>query len=727
MPSQLVVSLLLMQLTATVFAKAASAAKITLHEQVRRRGRPLPVRHLLRLPHRHGFLVTCDRTYQPPKLFLERHGPEVLEISLRNSTVRVRGAVWSFAAGSNASDDVTVNVLAGVAANLSLQPYVLSASRNGLVVVGCGFRAVATPTPSQQQAIGGATFASCAPTCPIEQSQKLDGRCDGVGCYEARIPVGLTSFGVQFSWHDQNSTTPPWVAPGASVLVVEREWWRDRQNVFEIKKPLFSSGHVDVALVIPTVLDWTLGQSSCTDQSFHSGCVSKNSECVNSTSAYGYVCRCSGGYDGNPYMIGGCQDQRKHFPAGNFYQSLHKAYERVLLAMGIGIGICFLLLVLAVVFAIKVLKIRKDQKMKEYFFKQNRGLLLQQLIDKDIAERMIFSLEELKKATNKFDKARVLGGGGHGMVYKGILSDQHVVAIKKSRVVIQKEIDEFINEVAILSQINHRNVVKLFGCCLETEVPLLVYEFIPNGTLYAHLHVDSSQQSLPWKDRLRIACEVASALAYLHSAASTSIVHRDIKTSNILLDDRLTAKVSDFGASRGIAIEQSGVTTGIQGTHGYMDPEYCYTRRLTDRSDVYSFGVMLVEMLTRKKPSKYISSKGISLVAQFTMLLNKNKLSDILDEQVVEEGRDEAQQVAVIAAMCLRLRGDCRPAMRNVEMRLRGLQDSAHSLQISLDMEEQLSRQNGPTFEEINGDASDNCSRKYSLEAEIVLSASLER
>ena len=205
------------------------------------------------------------------------------------------------------------------------------------------------------------------------------------------------------------------------------------------------------------------------------------------------------------------------------------------------------------------------------------------------------------------------------------------------------------------------------------------------------------------------------------------IVHRDIKTSNILLDDHLTAKISDFGASRGITIDESGVTTAVQGTYGYIDPEYFYTRRLTEKSDVYSYGVMLVELLTRKKPTIDMSLDGVSLVAHFVQLLSKDRLSEILDAQVTEEWEEEAKQVAAIAALCVQMKGNDRPTMRHVEMRLQGIQSSNNNFQSNPRVQGLQIGLSNTTFGGSNTVLHDNGSRRCSMEREILLSTTLPR
>ncbi|KAL6007005.1 hypothetical protein ACLOJK_032501 [Asimina triloba] len=377
---------------------------------------------------------------------------------------------------------------------------------------------------------------------------------------------------------------------------------------------------------------------------------------------------------------------------------------------GIGLGLFFLLVGSVSLFW--GFRRQKLMKLREKFFKQNGGLLLKQKNSSHRSETTrIYTTEELISATNNYADDRILGRGGYGTVYKGVLPDQRIVAIKRSRTVDESQVEPFINEVAILSQVNHRNVVKLIGCCLETQVPLLVYEFIPNGTLFHHIHKQKHASPISWANRIRIAAETAEALGYLHSAASTPIIHRDIKSANILLDYNYTAKVSDFGASRSVPFDQTHVTTLVQGSLGYLDPEYFQTSQLTAKSDVYSFGVVLLELLTGEMAVSYSRSEDErNLVAYFLAQEKENHLLQILDARVVDEGRiEQIQEVIKLAKRCLRLKGEERPTMKEVAAELEGLRRLQDHPWIQPEQEEIENLLSGPS-ESCEEDALRKCS-----------------
>ncbi|GJM94236.1 hypothetical protein PR202_ga10866 [Eleusine coracana subsp. coracana] len=673
-----------------------------------------------------GFSLTCDRTRHPPRLLLGDGTLHVVEISLANATLRAMNTAG--AVNLTYDGGVNGNGTWGSGLGSSSSPYIVSERRNQLV-----------------EEEGGTA-------------------CSGIGCCETPIPFGRPAYGVLYRNLDESHELDGQVP--TAVRIAERGWF-DGVAAEMLNQSL---SEATAKAEVPVVLEWAVastpviipgvvpdgGNSSCPADAAKSACRSSHSSCHNVTGNYrsGYVCRCVKGYDGNPYLDDGCQDidecalpgkcygvctntpgayscRCPRGASGNPYvtHGCTKSLLGLSIGLGIGSGAGLLFLVLGAAFLARKIKNRRTRLSRQKFFKQNRGHLLQQLVSQkaDIAERMIIPLAELEIATNNFDKARELGGGGHGTVYKGILTDQHVVAIKKSKVAIQREIDEFINEVTILSQINHRNVVKLYGCCLETEVPLLVHEFISNGTLYNHLHVDGPT-SLPWEDRMRIATESARALSYLHKAVSFPIIHRDIKSHNILLDGSLTAKVSDFGASRCIPDDATNVLTAIQGTLGYLDPIYYYTGRLTEKSDVYSFGVVLIELLTRKKPYSYRSPQEDSLVAHFTSLLSEDNLVPVLHSQVLEEGGKEVREVAALAASCVMLKAEDRPTMRNVEMTLESIQTSLQKDKLQ-SASTKLSRDKQVVVSYAIGEVRSNeeSSRQYSLEEEFLLSARYPR
>ena len=350
-------------------------------------------------------------------------------------------------------------------------------------------------------------------------------------------------------------------------------------------------------------------------------------------------------------------------------------------AAGCSGGLVLLFLLIGIWWLYKFVKRKRQIKLKQKFFKRNGGLILQQelsLSEGNIEKTKLFTSYDLEKATDNYNTNRILGQGGQGTVYKGMLTNGRIVAVKKSKLVDESNVEQFINEVVILSQLNHRNVVKLLGCCLETEVPLLVYEFIPNGTLYQYVHDPIEEFPLTWEMRLRIAVEVSGALSYLHSAASIPIYHRDIKSANILLDDKFRAKVSDFGASRSITVDQTHLTTQVQGTFGYLDPEYFRSSQFTEKSDVYSFGVVLVELLTRQKPIRSTDGEeDKSLAGYFLQAMKENRLFEVFDAQFLKEAKEEEiVTVAVLAKKCLNLNGKKRPTMKEVALELGGIRAS---------------------------------------------------
>lgn len=202
-----------------------------------------------------------------------------------------------------------------------------------------------------------------------------------------------------------------------------------------------------------------------------------------------------------------------------------------------------------------------------------------------------------------------------------------------------------------------------------------MYEYISNDTLFHHIHNSGGMPWFSWDNRLRIATEAAGALAYLHSAAGMPIIHRDVKSPNILLDEYYTAKISDFGASRLVSIDQTMVTTLVQGTLGYLDPEYFHTGQLTEKSDVYSFGIVLAELMTGRKPLSTVKNdQEKSLATFFVMSMKEDRLFKILDPRVLGEGSmKHIQDVAQLVKRCLKMNSEDRPTMKEVAMELEGL------------------------------------------------------
>ncbi|KAK5802301.1 hypothetical protein PVK06_029887 [Gossypium arboreum] len=575
------------------------------------------------------FEVICNKTTnggKVPFLNINDMNLQILEFNFLDGTIKVNHPITYFNCRKNYHN--------GMSLNLTGTRFSYSNSDNSFWSSGCG-NLVTIFGNETDNLIGGCL----QPSCRINNKTSCSSRC------LAYFPEGLSSFYINMSTKVDSSDYRKKKSCGFASLI---------SNDYDLEDfDISSRTHV------PTKLQWgtpIFGECHLND-SLDTSCTTYGLYCWSRLSS-SHLCVCD-------------RDTR--------------IYSTSCEGCSTSIGTLFLLLATWSVY--KVLKRKQKIMLKQKYFQRNGGLLLQQHLSSNegnVEKIKLFTSKEMDKATDHYNKNRILGQGGQGTVYKGMLIDGSIVAIKKSKMVegmkfSENKIEQFINEVIILSQINHRNVVKLLGCCLEAEVPLLVYEFIPNGTLYDLIHNQNEELPLTWEMRLRIAIEIANALFYLHSAASAPIYHRDIKSSNILLDDKYRAKVSDFGTSKSVGLEQTHLTTRVQGTFGYMDPEYFRSSQFTEKSDVYSFGVVLTELLTGQKPISAEQSEVVrSLVSYFLDSMKETSLFNILDPVVVKHGLEkEIIVVALVAKRCLNLNGKKRPTMKQVAMELEFIKASS--------------------------------------------------
>ncbi|KAF7851416.1 hypothetical protein BT93_L3959 [Corymbia citriodora subsp. variegata] len=642
---------------------------------------------------RPSFRVDCDNSINPPIPYMRNRSSNIriLHISVEDHELRINASIGRDCYNSSGKVRSLNNY-----PRLRLAEFPISSTKNKFTAVGCDTSAIF------RDRHGNFSFG-CMSSC-TNPSDVSSGSCSGIGCCQTSIPRNIFGYNISIRSVSNHSDVLEF-NPCSYAFVAETNFYNF--SVGDLSQLNFNKSAL--------VLDWAIGDQTCKDakKDVTSYMCTSNTNCIDAENGSGYKCTCRDGYRGNPYLENGCHDidecvdleknpceGKCHNIEGSYRCSCPKGYHgdgkkgsgdgkgcianpSHLMKILVGVAVGIIVLLFSIGFLYFGHKKRKLIRLKEQYFKQNGGCLLQQQLhecDRTIKAAKLFSAEELEKATDNYHESRIVGQGGYGTVYKGSLPNNMVVAIKKSKLVDQSQIEQFINEVIVLSQINNRNVVKLLGCCLETEVPLLVYEFVNNGTLFDHVHNPNKSSKLSWETRLRIASETAGVLSYLHSMASTPIIHRDVKSANILLDTNHTAKVSDFGASRLVPLDQTQLSTMVQGTLGYLDPEYFLTSQLTEKSDVYSFGVVLAELLTGKKALSFDQpEKERSLATYFLSSLKNDKLFQIVEEVIACEGNNkQVREVANLAKRCLEIKGEERPTMKEVAMELEGLRAMAN-------------------------------------------------
>ncbi|GMP75041.1 hypothetical protein CsSME_00032261 [Camellia sinensis var. sinensis] len=284
-------------------------------------------------------------------------------------------------------------------------------------------------------------------------------------------------------------------------------------------------------------------------------------------------------------------------------------------------------------------------------------------------ELPLFDLGTIFAATNKFSSGNKIGQGGFGSVYKGELPDGQEIAVKRLSQGSGQGLKEFKNEVNLIAKLQHRNLVRLLGCCIQGEERMLIYEFLHNKSLDNFIFDQTRRKLLPWEKRFNIIVGIARGLLYLHEDSRLRIIHRDLKASNILLDNEMCPKISDFGIARIFGGEQTGeMTKRVMGTYGYLSPEYAMSGHFSVKSDVFSFGVLVLEIISGKKNwGFYHPEHDLNLVGHAWKLWDEQSPLQLMDEVLDESfSTNEVVRCIQVGLLCVQQRTEDRPTMSSV-------------------------------------------------------------
>ncbi|KAL3741333.1 hypothetical protein ACJRO7_016896 [Eucalyptus globulus] len=525
----------------------------------------------------------------------------------------------------------------------SYPPYRVSATRNNLTVLGCDTYVLMTDRY-------GLFRSGCISYCSEYVDLAKETTCSGLGCCQASIPKGLKILRIRISSVDGHVSVP--FSPCGVAFAVDKMSF----NLSSRRLPTLN----DLGKRADLVLDWMIGWDVTCAQA------------MSNQSSYAYINECK---DSQKYPCHGkCENQPGNYTCdfvkngtGNNATDGDSDNRR-------DIALTMILAPVVCIYAGASASVTWKWRIRKISFRRNGGKHLKRQGVK------IFTEAELAKATNNYDESKKLGEGGFGSVYRGTIAVDVEVTVKKPKDVHKPLMKKgFQDELKIVTQKKYKNVARLYGICLETRIPLLVYEYILNGTLFEHIHLKMSTILRSWENRLIIAAEVALALKEMHS---NEIIHGNIKSMNILLDQNYSVKISDFGTSVLISPEHSHlVATEIEGTLGYIDPEYLTTGKLTIKSDVYNFGVVLMELLTEKKPTSSVTDKygePINIIPHFISSVKDKSLSGVINFEAASE--DEIKQVetlAKIAVKCLDHNSRKRPTMSEVAQKLPPINQSS--------------------------------------------------